>query len=567
MGMGTKNKVNLAALAAAIVAAGGQAGAAIHTWTNTTTDSTWNVATNWDANGVPPTTNNATVVNITGNRTTTNTANFLNTNLDAAYAINRLNFGGVNTGYDAGTSANTVNYGQWSLGGSSQTLTLSGDGTASNIALFNNANDTRRRPANSTEAATAGPYTGGHYNSGMGIGAGIAVANSQTWRNDGDGAISFSGPVSVGGNTLTLDGTAPANTGAGGAGFNFTSAATAPTFTNGGTLVLRRQMQLVNFTTKNTLRDVYVANGGKFLGAQSSGPNMVTDVIADNAVVTVEADRGFDQVANETVGTFYANHSNAIRLLSGRLSLGTTAQTSIAGGTVVVSANGRLAGTAGFGSSGYGGSPVIVAGGTISPGDPRNSGLYTQNRPIAPFVLNRNDTTTTAPLLSFESGSYDWDIRSVTGGLTTALNQGQAGTNWDVIRTTFTGTNVTAANAAFAHPTGTNTFTINIANLTSGSALGFNPSQDYKWLIMDGVSATNAFDPSRYLVNTGSWTGGIGVDRGFFVTWDAVSNDLFLEYAVTAVPEPSAIALVGAAGLLALRRRHSGSSRAATASR
>lgn len=141
-------------------------------------------------------------------------------------------------------------------------------------------------------------------------------------------------------------------------------------------------------------------------------------------------------------------------------------------------------------------------------------------------------------------GTYLWEINDADG---------EAGVNWDLI--TFTESLTVLSDEVMP-------FTIQVTSLTlddaPGVAQGFSAFGDYRWLIAESAGEI-LFLPGAFAVNTdhfvnpfdGEWS----LLRGDEVS-GGTSNQLYLAYTGSAVPEPGTLLMVVAGGLLlGLRRR------------
>ena len=201
-----------------------------------------------------------------------------------------------------------------------------------------------------------------------------------------------------------------------------------------------------------------------------------------------------------------------------------TGQTVINNGTLVV--NGSSA------------SDTIVGAGTLQgTGGARVLSIFDEaTNPFDPGTLSPADDTTagtfTAGRADFaDGGDYLFNLNDVNSG---------AGVGWDLLNLTGAGT----ANANLDVAAGAGGFTINV----TGPGSGFNDALDATFTLVDADAVTN-FDPGDFVVVT---TGFAPSYTGTFSVSDANGN---LNLVYTAVPEPTAVAVLGLAAVAMIARR------------
>lgn len=170
---------------------------------------------------------------------------------------------------------------------------------------------------------------------------------------------------------------------------------------------------------------------------------------------------------------------------------------------------------------------AIGDGATISPGN-------------SPGTLTINNSAHTWGA----GGSYVWQLLD---------NSGVAGTGWDLVSVTGTGTlNITASNAT--------PFTLVLQSLSAispdvaGTSLNWDGQIDHSWLIAQSGTAISGFDAGSFVIDSSGFSGIWGTST-FSVSLAEDNKGIYLNY--TAVPEPGSLSVLalGAMGLLARRRR------------
>jgi MYXO-CTERM domain-containing protein len=143
------------------------------------------------------------------------------------------------------------------------------------------------------------------------------------------------------------------------------------------------------------------------------------------------------------------------------------------------------------------------------------------------------------------TGSSSWN----SGGsylIEIADALGSAGTGWDLW-------NIDGILNVDASTTSNGRFTISLASLSGdlpGPAANFDLNRDYSWVILQAAGGITGFDPAEISLDTSGFKNSLGGGR-FHIS--STSTELSLNF--SAVPEPAAMALAGAAASFMLRRR------------
>ena len=434
-----------------------------------------------------------------------------------------------------------------SLGTINEAITISGLGSGGNGALRNFTGETTlgggitlnanaRVNTDSGNLTVAGGITGnsnvlriagaGNTTVSSAISGGGASHDGTTTSlyKEGSGTLTLSGGNSYTGDTRIVDGTLTvASGGSLGSGSDvFVS--------SGATLNVNAN------TTVASIRETASGNGG-------------TAAIGTDATLTVNQSAD-TQYFNAVTGNGALTKSGA-----GRLSLyGTSSKSganTVSGGVLEVQAGASLAGNTTIGSGGtldadgsLSGSVTVNDGGTVE-----GSGSVGALTIASGGTLNPGNSpgTLTASSATWNGGgTYDWEIKSLTGG---------AGIGWDLLDVN----GLLNIQADAGSP-----FTIALLSLDSlnaaGALAGFNAASTYTFAIAyyDSQSgfSTSAFDIDDSAFNTqnpnsGIWSLETGSDGG--------QNAILLRYTGTAsaIPEPSVASMfvLGLSALLANRRR------------
>jgi fibronectin-binding autotransporter adhesin len=297
----------------------------------------------------------------------------------------------------------------------------------------------------------------------------------------------------------------------------------------GGTLQATSTFGLYNGSPGTNNRAVVLTNQNGF---DVTGSNTLTV-----AGVVSGAGGGFNKTGTGTLALTGTNtYTGATNINQGTLAVnGTGAINSSA-----VTING---GTFRYNSSvAYNGSLTFTSGtvgGTNLTGSLNDLTIGT-NQTLSPG--NSPGTATTGDQTWAGGGTYLWEINNATA---------TAGTDpgWDLLSGTGT-LDITASNLS--------TFTIMVTSLgldnLAGSAVNFDDSQNYNWMIADFSATISTFAQNAFSIDTtwflNAYTGTFGIARGETVGGD--NSQIYLTY--TPVPEPRA-ALLGGIGLLLLFRR------------
>lgn len=232
---------------------------------------------------------------------------------------------------------------------------------------------------------------------------------------------------------------------------------------------------------------------------------------------------GTPNVVKSGLGTLevdgIATYSGSTAVNAGTLRVGSSG--SLASSSLTsVNSGGTLAGL------GTVGALAVNSGGLLSPGN-------------SPGTLSAGNTSWNG------GGGYLWEINDVDAGA-------GADPGWDLLDVT--GTLTIGA-------TDVNPFTIYVTSLTlgnvSGSVHDFNTLTSYQWLIATASGGVSGFSTDKFTLNTSSFS---NPNSGLWSVSN-VGNNVYLNYtggeAFAAVPEPSTLGLIAAAGALlaGLRRR------------
>jgi|GEM_PF-1820373 len=339
-------------------------------------------------------------------------------------------------------------------------------------------------------------------------------------------AVSFI--VNASGTTTTIDTQTDRSVG----GLNFQSGSTAMNVANNSlnmyglivnnsayTQTVSSAMNVIGNTSANAASSDLALNGAINFGTTSS----LTVTGTHNTSIS----GGITSSAGVT-GTLVKSGTGALHLTGTNTFAG---ETHIDGGNFILDGtlggNNSLTINSGATLSGTGtasGHVTVASGGTLSPGH-------------SPGALNTGSQTWSP------GGNYNWQILDATGA---------AGSGYDTLNIagTLDLTQLSSLN-----------FSINLWSLSStgpdvnGSALNFNPSSNYEWVLASTTSGINGFNSSLFQINTSAINGTAGFANPYGGTFSIGmnGNQLVLDYTgAAAVPEPStwallAISLIGLA--------------------
>jgi autotransporter-associated beta strand protein len=235
----------------------------------------------------------------------------------------------------------------------------------------------------------------------------------------------------------------------------------------------------------------------------------------DGVISEAFAGAGINVIGNGNTDLTQANtFTGGVQVLGGKLSVNNTTGSATGSGQVSINSTATLAGNGTILS----GSNGVVVNGTIAPGN---------------SVGTLNFGTAAAPTNLFINGTYDFELTNA-GVTTFLLNSGASSLagGHDVIN-------------AF----GNISFSGSTINLTSIGATGFDRNGSYSWLIAKSNAGTITDMPS-----IGFLTGNDFVQSNQLFSLGNVNGNLYLNYSITAVPEPSSLCAVSFVSLLSLWR-------------
>lgn len=231
--------------------------------------------------------------------------------------------------------------------------------------------------------------------------------------------------------------------------------------------------------------------------------------------------------ANDFTGTTTIGAGTLSIASTGSLN-GASAITVAAGGQFNYNSATTLGNSLTLSGAGLGSRAVLSGTGTIGSAvtlDNLGDVLSPGNSPgILPFSTSQ----------AWNSYSYDWEVNDWTG--TTA------GTAFDQIAITG-GLNLTGS-----------AYQLNLLSLTAGNTAGLVPNfaeTGRSWTILTTTTGITGFQSSEWTVNAAGFSSSPSFIGSFSLATGNGGQDLVLTYAV---PEPAAVGLIGAAGLLAAAR-------------
>ena len=333
------------------------------------------------------------------------------------------------------------------------------------------------------------------------LGAATTLPSGKNTTVNGDG---LNATLDLNGNNLTIGTLSLGGTSA-------TSSATittgSGTLTLGGTVTFSASSNPLGATLAGKI-DLGTATRTFSIGNSS---NAASDLTVSAIISSAGGARGITKTGTGTLTLSALNTYTGPTIISaGTINLTGSAT----GSTFTVNTGGTLAGTGTLGAL------TLSSGSFLSPGS-------------SPGTLTAGPTT-------FAGGAnYLWEVNNAAG---------VAGTNWDLL-------SITGALSITA--TSGTPFNIELKSLTAGNAAGivpnFNETQNATFVIAATTGGITGFAANAFAINTG------GFANAFTGTWSVAANgnNLELNYAAAAIPEPSGMAaLAGLAGLgLVLWRR------------
>lgn len=502
-----------------------------YAWTNG--PGNWSLDAGW-TNSAPPT-NGATVIIKGGVSAMTNNG--------LVSSISSLTFSNTTSSATIRGSALTI--------GTNGIINLSTNAHTVNVALIMTGATTINAASNNITLGTFSVNNGGHLLTVTGAANTTingVITNTGGLAKEGSGTLtlggianSYSGGTLVSAGRLVGDSTSIRGSVTNNAAVTFDQS-TNGTFSSvmsGTGSLLKTGAAVLTLSGPNTY-----SGGTEIVAGQLSG-----DTTSLRGLVTNNASVRFNQTTNGTfsgtiVGTGMLTKIGAASLtLSGINNYsGTTLASagtlvvdgSITNSSVIVQNGGTLAG------SGSVGGIVLNTGGTISPGN-------------SPGTL-----TVTGDVLWNPDGNYNWQIHNATGSA--------GSTNgWDFLNVTGS---LNLSNLSVGSEFNINLWSLSgISPDTNGSAINFNPNQNYTWTILTAAGGIGGFDASLFKVNIFATNGTGGFQNllaGGAFSMGVSGNNLNLLFTAAGpagVPEPGAwvaAALLAAGTLFARGRRKRG---------
>ena len=176
---------------------------------------------------------------------------------------------------------------------------------------------------------------------------------------------------------------------------------------------------------------------------------------------------------------------------------------------------------------------IVTPGSTISAGD---------------GATETGKLTTTGTQIWDGGGTYVWKLNLLNPGLPNSFNNTKTGATWDEL----------TMSALTLAATPADPFNIQVVALPSGTS-SFNPTENYRWVAAYMPSGQAGGNLANAFVLNYSGFARFDMNGTFSAAFDSTDDpgftDLVISY--TAVPEPSALMLLGAgaAGLVLGRRR------------
>jgi len=137
------------------------------------------------------------------------------------------------------------------------------------------------------------------------------------------------------------------------------------------------------------------------------------------------------------------------------------------------------------------------------------------------------------------NGSFEFEVNDFT--------LGGAGTTWDLL----------TANELTFTESGAGNYALSVSSLdgaTTGEALNFDQNSNYS-LLFAQANSLSGFDPSLFAIDASGFESENVVNPEAVWSVSSLGTNLFLNYTVTAIPEPTSFGLLGLLGLAYSARR------------
>ena len=308
----------LAVAVMALLAAGTAQAATTYTYTNTVAGAKpWNVAANWDANGVPVGASDATVVFFSDTTTALGQPTFTINADPATLTLNRLTLNGLGASATANTAVNIGTAGNiWTFDGTTPTVNLSGMNGTKTLAFTNAPNLTLNQDITFTGNGTAGFVFSGTIS-----GSGKALTKSGSSALTLAGANTYSGNTTINGGTLTVANGGAINTP--GATINVLTGAL--TMNSGSAITVQQLLSTNGVLGGATVNGAFNFNGGTLITSNAAAAIAASILIPSNAAYNMSGNWTMNGGTNlidfvQTNGTFVgpkiANSSNQLNVNS-----------------------------------------------------------------------------------------------------------------------------------------------------------------------------------------------------------------------------------------------------------